>query len=161
MPDGGFPLKLCRSCNRTSRDVHFDRMSKHRCTECADGAKQRRAERIEVRGPRVAEAVRDPDPGENAAHLKWIRKLPCAVHGPDCCGPVHAHHVRENTGAGTGLKPADMWAVPLCGGGHHLEFHRIGAQSFAAKHGIDLRSLAVRLAAASPHIKRTTERSTS
>lgn len=159
MPDGShFPIKVCRDCDHSSREVRFPPNSRHRCTGCTDLVKQQRAERIEARGPRVAEAVRDPDPGSNPRHLSWIRKLPCSVHGPDCRGRVHAHHVRENTGAGTGLKPGDAWTVPLCGEFHHLEFHRIGAQSFAAKHGIDLRALAIRLASASPHIKRMNER---
>lgn len=154
MPDGGFPLKVCRGCNRSSREVRFDPMSKHRCTQCADDQRQRRAVRIEARGPRVAEAVRDPDPGENKKHLAWIRRQFCAVHGPDCRGPIEAHHVRRETDGGGSLLPSDRWAIPLCHF-HHLEDgHRHGWVTFEQKHGIDLRALAVRLAAASPHIKR-------
>lgn len=142
---------LCRGCGKSSREVRF--ASKHECIECSGARKRDRADRIAARGPRLV-SVREPDAGNCPSHLAWIRKMPCAVRGHDCRGPVHAHHVRENSGGGTSMKPSDAWAVPLCGEGHHAELHRIGAQSFAAKHDIDLRALAIRLASLSPHIKR-------
>lgn len=145
--------RLCRSCGKSSRETAFPTMSKHLCTTCKEASRTARADRIVARGPRVAETVRE-DAGDCPKHLAWVRRLPCAVRGSDCQGPVHAHHVRDQSGGGTGLKPADRWAVPLCGGpGHHGELHQNGARTFEAKYQIDLRSLAVKLAAASPHIK--------
>jgi hypothetical protein len=39
--------------------------------------------------------------------------------------PVSVHHVRAGTGGGTGLKPGDEWAVPLCADHHHAG-HTVG-----------------------------------
>jgi hypothetical protein len=67
---------------------------------------------------------------------------------------MHAHHVRlGNTGGGMGKKPADKWAVPLCGD-HHGELHQGGQRTFEAKYRLDLKALADSLAAESPHIAR-------
>jgi hypothetical protein len=82
-----------------------------------------------------------------APHLAWIRSLSCLV--PGCrvrgCDP---HHVREGTGGGTGLKPGDDKAVPLCHE-HHMELHDRGRRTFAARHRLDLVEQAARLWAAS------------
>ena len=95
--------------------------------------------------------VAAPDPRRCPAHLEWIRSLACAV--PGCRGKSEAAHVRQNSGAGTGLKPADKWAVPLCGpNGHHQEQHRLGHVAFDAKYGVNLRSLAQTLAGKSPYL---------
>jgi hypothetical protein len=56
------------------------------------------------------------------------------------------------TGGGMGMKPADRWSVPLCGGTHHPEQHLIGHEAFDAKHGVDLRAIAVELAGQSPYL---------
>lgn len=89
-----------------------------------------------------------------AAHLQWLRGFQCSVS--DCQHMdtgIHAHHVRENTGAGTGLKPGDDWAVPLCGH-HHSQLHNIGARSFEADTGVNLRTLAAEFASKSPALAR-------
>ncbi len=71
-----------------------------------------------------------------AAHLAYVRSLPCCV--PDCHQrPIHAHHVRTAATAGTGMKPPDTDAVPLCYA-HHDEHHRIGWRTFHARYGVDL-----------------------
>jgi hypothetical protein len=58
------------------------------------------------------------------------------------------------TGGGVGIKPADHWVAPLCGGnGCHREQHRIGHRAFDALHGVDLKSLAEQYAALSPHLR--------
>lgn len=145
--------RLCRTCGKSSREVSFPTMSKHLCTACKDGARTARAERIEARGPRVADAVRE-DAGSSPKHLAWIRRLPCAVRGSDCQGPVHAHHVRSAANSGTGMKPADRFTIPVCAR-HHDEGHRTGWISFESKYGISLHNLATKLAAASPHLKGT------
>lgn len=85
-------------------------------------------------------------------YADWIRLLPCAVPGE----PRHwgrwsakhqmavcdAAHVRSRGAGGRSLGNL----IPLCTG-HHLEQHRIGVESFAAKYGIDLSAVASALAA--------------
>lgn len=152
--------RLCRTCGKSSRETRFDPMSKHLCTACKDGARTARADRIEARGPRVAEAVREDDSRSNERHLAWIRRCPCAVRNADCEGPVVPHHVRRETDGGAGMKPSDRWAVPLCAFGHHnggpKSGHVIGWETFELENKIDLRPLAIKLAAASPHLKSST-----
>ncbi len=54
---------------------------------------------------------------------------------------------------GTGMKPADWWSLPLCGGpdGHHAEQHRIGEATFDKLHHIDSMAIAAGLWRVSPH----------
>ena len=80
----------------------------------------------------------------------WIVAQPCAVCGYSAgpCDPAHAK------GDGAGLKSSSRFLVPLCPirptaegnptpcEGCHRESHRIGVQSFEAKHGVDLLALA-------------------
>lgn len=86
-------------------------------------------------------------------HRKWLRGFQCVVTG---CGrgPIEVSHLRTAANAGTGLKPHDSEAVPMCGGldpeAHHAEYHRIGHKSFEAKYGIDLAKLAAELTRRSP-----------
>lgn len=58
--------------------------------------------------------LRDP------AYLAWLRKLPCAVCGR---GPCEAAHQRL-LGGGTGSKPDDRYALPMCQGCHESEHRR-------------------------------------
>lgn len=82
--------------------------------------------------------VRTPDRIHCPGHLAWIRNTRrCLADSPDCQGGMEAHHVRENGNAGTGLKPGDDDAVPLCAF-HHHELHTIGAKTFEARHKVDL-----------------------
>ena len=86
------------------------------------------------------------------AHLAWIRSRPCCI--PGCRGQnIEAHHERRGSGGGTGIKPGDEWAIPLCHG-HHREGHQIGWQTFDARHNVNLRSVAQALALASPPLTR-------
>jgi hypothetical protein len=76
-----------------------------------------------------------------STHADFIRSLPCAV--PGCgCRPVDPAHVRSR---GAGGKACDQ--VPLCAGpvGHHAEQHRLGIDSFQARHNLDLPALAAHL----------------
>ena len=84
-------------------------------------------------------------------HLDWIRALPCCIGDCGYRWPRCAHHVRDMTGGGMGLKPADRWTVPLCHG-HHMEGHTSGWRTFQVSHGINLRWLAEQLASLSPHL---------
>ena len=86
-------------------------------------------------------------------HLAWVRGHNCAIAAcPEhvCMGKIEAHHVREYTGGGAGLKPPDWWVVPLCSSAHR-ELHGGGHLTFALKYHISFRALAERLAKISPH----------
>lgn len=89
-----------------------------------------------------------------AAHLKWVRGHMCAiVVKHDCSGRIEAAHVRGGTDGGTGVKPSDIWTIPLCSAAH-AEQHKIGERAFAAKYGIDMKKIAADMAALSPHRKK-------
>jgi hypothetical protein len=70
-------------------------------------------------------------------YLSRIRQCPCLRCGMDPCGM--AAHVRMGCNAlgkktaGTGRKPADRWAVPLCGDCHLRDNdsqHKVGERQF-------------------------------
>jgi hypothetical protein len=87
-----------------------------------------------------------------------------AVHGLPCCaedlspcfGRIEAAHVRIGTDGGMGVKPSDIYTIPLCTGAH-AEQHAIGEPAFARKYGIDMRRIADELARVSPHRKKWIE----
>ena len=103
--------------------------------------------------PRIDRAVpgpaAEPDGRDHPKHRAWIRRQRCLVHGVDCRGPVHAHHVRGGTDGGTGMKPHDRWCVALCAH-HHDQGHRDGWRSFERLYNVNLRSEAMALAKRSP-----------
>lgn len=67
-------------------------------------------------------------------YLAHVRQFPCCVCGyPD----TEAHHIRFSHTAGTGHKPGDVWAIPLCPK-HHREWHQNGQKSFLNKYRIDI-----------------------
>lgn len=154
MPDGSrFPPKVCKDCGLESPEVFFDKMSKNQCSRCKaieSGDRNRRTAQRKALFVRVEpEPVDDPQRAE--AHLSWIRKMPCSTAGLACRGPIVAHHVRENSGAGIGLKPGPEWTVPLCDH-HHKDGHTRGWVTFAGDHKVDLRTLAISYSLISPHI---------
>jgi len=81
---------------------------------------------------------------EDGRHLKAIRQLPCCI-----CGTyqaIEAAHIRMASRAhgkdspGSGEKPSDRWAIPLCAGHHRLlpdAQHNIGEEAFWSKHRTD------------------------
>lgn len=147
-------VRTCRGCGATSDTVRFRPLAGVRCARCQDLQAAARAARVACLRPaadRGATPLR-PRPGENGAHLAWIRSLPCRVGSRACGSITHAHHVRVGTGGGTGLKPPDRWAVPLCPR-HHGEGHQTGWSTFEARYGLDLRAIAEGLAAASPFLQ--------
>jgi hypothetical protein len=83
------------------------------------------------------------------AHLQFVRGFVCSVwhvSGPSdpCSGKVEAAHVRTGTDGGTGMKPSDSWAIPLCNE-HHREQHQIGEPAFERKYGIKMKEIAAGL----------------
>ncbi len=104
-------------------------------------AKHGRGRRIEPKNPAK----------ESPSHLAWIRAQPCCVRG--CEGrQIQAHHVRTAATSGTGLKPADGDAVPMCQA-HHGALHQNGAIWFEEFHGLVLREIAMQCAKRSPVLK--------
>ena len=86
------------------------------------------------------------------SHLGWLRNTrEClASSSAACSGRMEAHHVRENGNAGTGIKPPDSDAVPLCAH-HHRQLHNVGSKTFEAMHGVDLDKTAAACWRESPH----------
>ena len=81
-------------------------------------------------------------------HRRWVRAHGCCV--PGCLARhVDFAHLRSAANAGTGLRPHDIFGVSLCRK-HHDEQHRIGADAFGDKHGIDLWAFAAEFGRRSP-----------
>lgn len=86
--------------------------------------------------PRIPRALiqwkRKPNTRLRRSHLDWIKTLPCVRCGRSPCDPAH---VRIGTDGGTGLKPSDRYAVPLCRACHDIQ-HK-GEVTFWAELGAD------------------------
>lgn len=114
------------------------------------------------RKQRERSGIRDNDgPIRCAGHLKWVRGHSCCLDGlsinvagvrvPHACeGRIEAHHVREGANGGTGLKPDDSTAVPLCSKAH-ANGHTQGWSTFQGVWRVDLEATATDLWKASPH----------
>lgn len=104
--------------------------------------KRRKAAKM---GVKDAPQVRCP------GHLKWIRGHECAIASKhDCAGRIEAAHVRSGTDGGLGVKPSDYWTLPLCSDAHRRQ-HDIGEKQFEREFEINMKDIAKRFAAASPH----------
>ncbi len=65
-------------------------------------------------------------PLRSRAYLEFVRQHPC-VFCPASGEGIHAHHHgRRRGGGGMGIKPCDLFTVPLCHL-HHGELHKRGA----------------------------------
>ena len=95
-------------------------------------------------GIRQAPQIRCP------AHLQWVRGHECSVQNNDCLGKVEAAHVRDGTDCGLGVKPSDIFVVPLCSW-HHRQQHNVGEKQFEFRHKIAMIDIAEDLARRSPH----------
>ena len=73
-------------------------------------------------------------PWKSKPYLDYIRKQSCIICQQS---ETDAHHVRIKNNAGTGIKPSDFYAVPLCRL-HHLESHHYGRNTFFERHGVDI-----------------------
>ncbi len=69
------------------------------------------------------------------AHLRFVRGHQCCIPGCQRT-PVEAAHLRTAANSGTGLKPPDFYAIPLCQL-HHALAHRFGHDKMAHESGID------------------------
>jgi len=68
-------------------------------------------------------------------YIEWIKKLRCCVNGKPDPDP---HHVNDKSGGSA--KFNDRRAIPL---NHplHVELHNIGAETFAARYGLDYEAI--------------------
>ena len=66
-------------------------------------------------------------------HCAWIRTLPCVICGDnttvECCHIRMADPELDKPLTGMGIKPDDVWTLPMCGK-HHREQHRNGEYMF-------------------------------
>lgn len=108
------------------------------------GAEVVRTVRAAPRIPRdVIKAKRQPNPKRAALHLAFVRDIGiCLACG--ISGPTQAAHVRRGTDGGTGTKPSDKYAVPLCPE-CHVRQHRVGEVTFWGELGVDPLDVACRL----------------
>ncbi len=92
-------------------------------------------------------------------HLQWVRGHECSIAGTvgilgnvihKCSGNIEAAHVRRGGNAGTGIKPGDDRAIPLCSGAHRQQ-HSIGELSFELCFNIHMAEIAAELWRTSPH----------
>ena len=82
--------------------------------------------RLKPKAPKMGARVQERR--DFPRHRQFIRKHACVVDG--CRGlPIQCAHIRIGTDGGMGLKPHDMWTVPLCAF-HHNEQHALGEQVF-------------------------------
>jgi hypothetical protein len=79
---------------------------------------------------------------------RWVRSHSCCVPGCRALS-VDFVHLRSAANAGKGQRPYDIFGGSLCRL-HHDEQHRIGAEAFGDRYGIDLWSLAAEFARRSP-----------
>lgn len=96
--------------------------------------------------------VREETKVRSHRHLTHVRSFVCCAFGRsghECDGRMEAHHVREETDGGVGMKPSDEFTVPLCSVAH-MELHSKGEATFQAKYGVDLLAIAARLWRTSP-----------
>jgi len=92
--------------------------------------------------------VREPIQKIWPRHRRWVRSHGCCV--TNCrTRSVDFAHLRSAANAGTAQIPHDIFGVSLCRI-HHDEQHRIGADAFSKKYGIDLWDLAAEFARRSP-----------
>ncbi len=70
---------------------------------------------------------------KSPSYLEWIRTLPCVLCGDDVT--TEAAHLRMAIPwlgkpiTGMGIKPDDVWVLPLCHG-HHARQHMDGETKF-------------------------------
>jgi hypothetical protein len=104
--------------------------------------------RLPERRQRPPMGVRAPLQKIWPRHRRWVKSHGCCV--PDCRAlSVDFAHLRSAANAGKGQRPHDIFGVSLCRL-HHDEQHRIGAEAFGDRYGIDLWSLAAEFARRSP-----------
>ena len=103
--------------------------------------------------PKVRSGIERGPERRFPTHLQWIRTRACSV--PGCENrQIEAAHVRLGLPAGeqggTGMKPSDIWTIPLCARCHFAQ-HTMGEETFARKNGINMVEIALACQKQSPH----------
>ena len=85
-----------------------------------------------------------PKTERDKAYRHWVASLECVVCRSNL--PCAAHHVPEKGKGSKGAKVSDYRCLPLCHPsvgreGHHMEYHRVGRETFARTHDLDLEVL--------------------
>ena len=101
--------------------------------------------------PRTASRCKlKPNLRKRVQHLVFVRQLSCVACGK--AAPSEAAHVRTGTDGGTGMKPRDRYALPLCAACHAKQ-HRLGELTFWSALRVDPLNVATRLWAVSGDLK--------
>lgn len=84
-------------------------------------------------------------------HRKWLRTFRCVCTEWGCLNidPIEVSHIRTAANSGTGLKPHDSFAVPMCSH-HHQIYHRMGHDTFERVYDLNLKQLAIEFTRKSP-----------
>jgi hypothetical protein len=80
--------------------------------------------------------VHEPKPDgwfRSSAHLAYVRTLRCVATGAD--QDIEACHVRKGTDGGAGVKPSDLFVLPMTKYQHKVQ-HQIGEPAFYDRIGI-------------------------
>lgn len=102
-----------------------------------------------LKRPRMG--VRETEPEVFNQHRRFVRSYGCSV--PGCHRvDIEVAHLRTAANSGKGNKPPDSFSIGLCRE-HHATAHRIGHDTFAREHHIDLWQIAAALVRRSPDIK--------
>jgi hypothetical protein len=72
----------------------------------------------------------------------WVSQLPCCISGS--LNTSKPHHHRNNKYCGTGMKPPDIFEVPITYE-LHTEVHTTGVKTFEKKYNIDFNEIIIKL----------------
>ena len=103
------------------------------------------------RNPKLWAAMASSGLYKQAYHKAWIESQPCAgrkrAPAIACGGDVCAHHARDASNSGTGIKPDDWFTVPMCNNHHQQWAHGSSGSSITREEREELVTAAVTLTA--------------
>ena len=70
----------------------------------------------------------------NRQYDEWVSHLPCCITNSNNVGKPH--HLRYSGYCGIGLKPPDIFEIPITYH-KHIEIHSNGAKTFAKKYNVN------------------------
>lgn len=85
--------------------------------------------------------TRDPHL-RSRVHRDWVKGHYCLIFARKVCDEhgCDPHHVRTVNNAAGGVKPSDLWCVPICRA-HHTELHNIGQPEFERRYAAELEGM--------------------
>jgi len=96
--------------------------------------------RLPKRRERPRMGVKDEVRRVFEGHRAFLRRHQCVIVGCSTGSPIEVAHLRTAANSGTGLKPSDDSAVPMCAI-HHHDSHARGHATVAAENGMTLEQL--------------------